>query len=192
MTGGFARVALGQFAQRKERVRQLLLLKGEEEVALVLPQIATALQQVTSVLATLDAREMARGDLPRAQLPRAADERAELQPFVAHHARIGRAPGLVFLGEVTDDLLLKILRLVHEVIRDVQLVRNRARVGDRLRPAALVLRPRHTVLRPQFERDTDDLVALLQQQRGRSGGIHSPAHADDDTFFCYSCHGVEF
>ena len=32
-------------------------------------------------------------------------------------------------------------------------------------------------LRPELERDADDLVTLLQQQCRRGGGVHSPAHA---------------
>src|SRR5580693_8431654 len=64
------------------------------------------------------ARKMAGGDEIRAELVCAVNEPAELQVLVAHHARIRRATGLVFVGEVLDDVLLEFSRLVNEVIRD--------------------------------------------------------------------------
>jgi len=47
-------------------------------------------------------------------------------------------------------------------------------------PQHLSLRAVHAILRPEFQRDADDLVALLQQQRRRGGGVHPTAHAADD------------
>ena len=133
-------------------------------------------------------REMAGGDVLRAELVGAVDEPAELQVLVAHHARIRRAAGLVFVGEVLDDVLLEFRRLVNQVIRDAELVADGARVGDGLRAAALVLGAVHAILRPELERDADDLVALLEQQRRRGGGIHSAAHAADDALTLWRIH----
>ena len=131
---------------------------------------------------------MARGDVIRAELVRAVNEPAELQVLIAHHARIRRAAGLVFVGEILDDVLLEFRRLVNQVIRDVELVADGAGVGDGLRAAALVLRAVHAILRPELERDADDLVALFQQQRRRGGGINSPAHAADDALTLLRIH----
>ena len=41
----FARVALGLFAERKNRARELVLPQREQEITLVLPRIASALEQ---------------------------------------------------------------------------------------------------------------------------------------------------
>ena len=131
---------------------------------------------------------MSRGDEIRAELVRAVNEPAELQILIAHHARIRRAAGLVFVGEVLDDVLLEFRRLVNEVIRDVELVADGARVGDGLRAAAFVLRAVHAILRPELERDADDLVALLEQKRRRGGGINSSAHAADDALTLLRIH----
>ena len=120
---------------------------------------------------------MAGGDVFRAQLVGAVDQPAELQVFIAHHAGIGRASGLVFIGEILDDVLLEIRRLVDEIIGDIQLLADRAGVGHGLGAAAFVLGAIDAILRPELESDADDLVALFQQQRGRGGGIHSSAHA---------------
>ena len=126
---------------------------------------------------------MSGGNIMRAELVRPVNQPAELQILIAHHARIRRAAGLVFIGEILDDLLLKFGRLVNEVIRDAQLVADGARIGDGLRAAAFVLGARHAILRPEFERDADDIVALLEQKRRRRGGIDSSAHADDHPCF---------
>ena len=175
-----AGVALGLFTERKNRARELILSEREQEITLILPRIASAFKQMTRTIRTFfDTRKMSCCDELRAKLIRAVNEPSEFQILIAHHARIRRAAGLVFIGEVTDDVLLEFSRLVNEVVRDVELVADRARVGDGLRTAALVLRTVHAILRPELERDADDLIALLQQQRRRGGGVHSPAHAAD-------------
>ena len=130
----------------------------------VLAQVPASFQQVTPILPSFHTREMAGGDLVRTQLPRPADERAEFQPLIAHHARVGCAAGLVFLGEVIDDLLLEIRRLIHQVVRDVELVGHRPRIGNGLGSAALVLGARYAILRPELESDADHVIALLKQQ----------------------------
>ncbi len=131
---------------------------------------------------------MSRRDEIRAELIRAVNQSTELQILIAHHARVRRAAGLVFVGEVLDDVLLEFCRLVNEVIRDVELVADGARVGDGLRAAAFVLRAVHAILRPEFQRDADDLVTLLDQKRRRRRGINSSAHAADDALTLLRIH----
>src|SRR5271170_3824136 len=46
----FARVALGLVAQRKNRTRKLVLPKREKKITLILPQIASALEQMTRIV----------------------------------------------------------------------------------------------------------------------------------------------
>jgi len=67
-------------------------------------------------------------------------------------------------------------------------VADGAGVGDGLRAAAFVLGAVHAILRPELERDADDLITLLQQQRSGSRGINSPAHADDDALTLLRIH----
>ena len=117
---------------------------------------------------------MSRRDKIRAELVRAVNQSSELQILIAHHTRIRRAAGLVFIGEILDDVLLEFRRLVNEVIRDVELVADRARVGDGLRAAAFVLGAVHAILRPELQRDADDIVALLDQKRRRRRGSTPP------------------
>ena len=80
---------------------------------------------------------MARGDVLRAELVRALQQRAKLQVFVAQDARIGRASGPVFGSETADDLLLKFLRVINHVKRNAEMVAHRAHVGHRPGTAAL-------------------------------------------------------
>src|SRR5207247_5222642 len=90
---------------------QLVLPEREEEIALVFARVASALEQRASrrggTGAWLQAREMAGGDVLRAKLVGAVNEAAELEILVAHHAGIGRAARLVFVGKVLNDLGLK-------------------------------------------------------------------------------------
>src|SRR5450432_4442629 len=45
--------------------------------------------------------------------------------------------------------------------------------------AAFVFRAVHAILRPELQRDADDIVALLDQKCRRRRGINSSAHAAD-------------
>ena len=115
----FARIALGFPAKRKQRACELILPERKKEITLVLPRIMPALEQpARAVRAFLHPREMSGGDEICAELVRTVDQPAELQILVAHHARIRRAPGLIFIGKVLDDEFLKIRRFIHQIIRD--------------------------------------------------------------------------
>ena len=71
---------------------------------------------------------------------------------------------------------------VHHVVADAELPRHAARVVDILDAAALLvaLELVRALFRPEPHRHADDVVALLMQQRGRHGAIHSAGHADDN------------
>jgi len=158
----------------------LVLPQGKQKIALVLLQIPSALEQIARTFGVfLDSREMAGGDVIRAELTGAVNQPAKLEILIAHHARIRRAAGLVFVGKVADDVLLEFRRLINQVIRDAKRVADGAGIGNGLRAATLVLGAVHAILRPELERDADDLVALLEQQRCRGGGVHPSAHAAD-------------
>ena len=185
----FAGVALGLFAERKEDARQLILPEREQKITLILPRIFAALEQQTRTIRTFfHARKMSCRNKIRAELIRAVNEPTKFQILIAHHARVRRAAGLVFIGEILDDVFLKIRRFVHEIIWHVELVADRTRVGDGLRTAAFVLGAVHAILRPEFERDTDDVVALLNQKRRRRRGINSSAHATNDALTLFGNH----
>src|SRR5947208_11880496 len=56
-----------------------------------------------------------------------------------------------------------------------------ARIGDRLRTAAFVLRARDAVLWPDFHRHPNDVVALLAQQIAGDTRVDSTAHSKQNT-----------
>ena len=189
MPRDLSRVALGFLTERKHRPGKLVLAQRKKEVTLVLPQIAPSLQQnAPAIFASLQPRKMPGRNELRAQLVRPLDEPAELEVLIAHHARIRCAARFVFIGEVLDDVLLKLRRFVDEVIRNAKLVANRACVGNRLRATTFVFGTIHAILRPELERYTDDIVTLFQQQRRRGGGIYSTAHATNNTLTLLAGH----
>ena len=77
-------------------------------------------------------------------------------------------------------------------MRNAERMRYAARIGDRLRPAAFVLRARDTILRPDLHRHANDFVALLAQQISGDAGVHSTAHAEQNTLFGFVHRNEEF
>src|SRR3974390_2405767 len=104
---------------------------------------------------------------------------------MAHDTRVGGSAGLVLIGKILDNAGMKLRRLIDEVIRDSQFVANGPGITHRLRSTAFVFGPGNAILRPELQGDPDDLVALLQQKRSRSGGIYATAHTDH-----YACFGL--
>ena len=131
---------------------------------------------------------MAGGDVLGAKLVGAVDQSAEFQILVAHDARVGRAAGFVFVGEILDDLGLKFRGFIDEIVRHAELVADGAGVADGLRAAAFVLGARDADLRPEFEGDADDVKALPDQKGGGGGGIDSSAHAKGHTRSLFRLH----
>ena len=123
---------------------------------------------------------MAGSNVLRSKLIRAVNQAAELEVLIAHHTRIGRAAGFIFVGKILNHLGLKLLCFINQVIRNSQFVAHRPRIGNRLRPAAFILGARNTILRPKFKRDSDNVVALIEQKRCRCRGIDASAHANNN------------
>src|ERR1044071_5389539 len=98
----------------------------------------------------LNDRIMTSTDVIAAECPGFAPKTAELEFFVAHHARVRRPSGLVFAGEIINHQALELIGLVHNVVRNPERMRYAARVGDCLRSAAFVLCSRDTILWPDL------------------------------------------
>src|SRR6266436_5375083 len=124
---------------------------------------------------------MTRRDVIAAERPGFTPQIAELEFFVAHHARVRRPAGLVFAGKIINHDALELIGLVNDVMWNAERMRHAARIGDRLRSAAFVLRARDTILRPDLHRHANDFVALLAQQISGDAGVHSTAHAEQNT-----------
>ena len=135
---------------------------------------------------------MARSDVIAAECPGFAPKISELEFFIAHHARVRRPAGLILAGEIINHDALELIGLVNHVMWNAERMRHAARIGDRLRPAAFVLRSRDTILRPDLHRDADDVVALLAQQISGDAGVHSTAHAEQNTLFGFVHRNEEF
>src|SRR5438874_11964582 len=140
----------------------------------------------------LNNRVMAGTDVLAAKCRGFAPETAELQFLIAHHARVRRPARLVFAGEIVNHYTLELIGLVNHVMWNAERMRDAAGIGDRLRTAALILRSRDTILRPDLHRHTNDFVALLAQQISGDAGVHSTAHAKQNTLFGFVHRNEEF
>ena len=83
---------------------------------------------------------MTRRDVVAAERLRLTPEISELKFFIAHDAWVRRPPGLIFAGEIIDHETLELIGLVNNIMRNAERVRHAPCIGDRLRPAAFVLR----------------------------------------------------
>src|SRR6516225_4694471 len=137
-------------------------------------------------------RIMTCSDVIAAECPGLAPKIPELQFFIAHHTRVRRPASLVFTGEIINHDALKLIGLVHHIMRNAESMRYAARIGNGLRSAAFVLRSRDTILGPDLHCYTYDVVTLLTQQISADAGVHSTAHAEQNTLFRFLHRNEEF
>src|ERR1700712_789491 len=67
-------------------------------------------------------------------------------------------------------------------------MRDAPRIRHGLRTAALILRSRDAILRPDLHRYAHDIVALLAQKVTGDAGIHAAAHPEKDALFFGQVH----
>ncbi len=120
-------------------------------------------------------------------LSRRNQQLIELQMVIAQAARDRCAPGKILCDKGTHHVVLETLLLVYDVIRNAKRFGHAARVVNvvdgattplhRLRHALVT---RQAALVPELQRESDDGVALLTEQRGDGGGVDSSGHCHGD------------
>ena len=178
-------LVLRQLADGKARCRELLLRERPEEVGLILPRVTGAQEQMPARRRVAPhARVVARRDGRRVPGASPPEERAELQLTVARQARDGRHTPSVRIGEWADHRPVELRLDVEQIVRDTKRAGDVPRVVGRFRAAAA-----SEALRrlgglgpgPDAQGDSDDVVALLDEERGGDGGVDAATHPDDDS-----------
>ena len=175
-----AHLILRQIAQRKAQKIHLFAGRGEQEIALVAGRIGGAMQLRTR--AAIDAANVVPGRQHiGVDLARGRHQIAELHSLVTRHARDRRFPANIGIGEAVDDVGAEPGLIVEHVMGNVQPVGDPAGIVDILAgTAGLGFTDRRAVI-VELQRDTDDIVALVIQQRSRHRTIDAARHGDDDT-----------
>src|SRR5450432_1475631 len=96
---------------------ELRLAQAEKEIGLVLARIG-ALAQNGAIGVLLDNGVMTGRYVIAIERTRLFPKAAELEFFIAHHARVGRAAGLVFARKIIDHDALELVGLVDHVMRN--------------------------------------------------------------------------
>ena len=133
-----AHLAFLDATYRKQRVRELLLPEGIQEITLVLVLIDAGLQTpAVAVVTTLHI--MSGRNQVAADGARCGQESLELDLTVAQHIGIGRATAPVFGEEILEHAVPIGLRKINGVERYVELLAHRQAVVDVLFPAAVAV-----------------------------------------------------
>ena len=175
-----ARLRLGAIAEREAQQVELRARGGEQEIALVALGLARAIERAAA------ARQRARGDVMAgrqnlgAELARGLEQVAELDRLIAFDARHRRLAGHIALGEAVDHRLLEAALVVEHVMRNADALGDRARVVDIAAGATGALAVGRRAMIVELERDADDVVAGIGQQRRGDRGIDAARHGDDD------------
>src|SRR5437899_4641505 len=205
-----ANLRFGHSTQRRQRAAQLRLAQTKQKIGLLLPRFDSFAKDRVAVAGVVDRGRftasiwsrgaiaatgrghpgsmfnngiMAGRDVIAAECPGFAPEIAELEFLIAHHTRVRRPTSLIFAGKIINYDALELIGLVHNIMRDPERMRHAARISDRLRPAAFVLRTRDTILRPHLHSHANDVVALFAQQISCDAGVHPTAHAKENALF---------
>ena len=173
---------LVELAERHDEPRELALLEPVEVIGLVLVGVGAHAQFPAAAAVARHAAVVPGRDRLRAVGLPLLEQRAELQPVVAVHARVRRAAGEVVADERLDHLLAEVRLEVDRVEWEAESVRNRARVariGGRTAGRERLLRPAVAIV-PRAHVHADHLGAGAMQQRRRDRAVDAAAHRNDD------------
>ena len=167
----------GRGAEREHRVRELVGGEHAQHVGLVLGPGARPVQLAVAVGVRQNARVVPGADGVEAEVERLLQQRGELDPLVAAHARVGSAAGRVLGDEVVHDVELEALGEVPDVVRDADDVRCALRIHRVLdRATAAAAGAQGAGHARQRQMHTDHVVTGLDGTRRRHRGVDSPAH----------------
>ncbi len=108
---------------------KLLLGEPEQKISLVLGEIRRALENPAPARRIIFVyRVMASGDTAGADRARGPEQLVELQMVVAQRAGNRRAPGKILAHKGPHHILLEALFLIHDVIRNAQMLSNASRI----------------------------------------------------------------
>ena len=184
-----ANVRLAQVAERKARVRQLLLRHGVQHIALILGRVDRLFQHIAPV-PFLDSDIMAGDHTIAIQNFRPIKQLAELHIAITIDAGIRRNPVLIAFHESANHRISKIIREIEHVESHTEFIGDAARILHILQRTAVVrpLQPRILILK-QPHRTADAFVSVILHQLRRQRGIHAPAHCNQRSFHrFYSYH----
>ena len=175
-----ARFRLGAVAERETQQIELRARGGEQEIALVALGLAGAIERAAAAGQRARSDVMAGRQHLGAEIARSLEQVAELDRLVAFDTGHRRLAGHVALGEAVDHRLLEAALIVEHVMRNADALGDRAGVVDIAAGAAGALAVGRRAVVVKLQRDADDIVAGVGQQRGGDRGIDAARHRDDD------------
>ena len=159
---------------------ELFAGRGEQKIALVAVGVGRANQRPRSI-GERTRRDIVPGRKRRsAKFARSRKQIAEFDRAVALDARHrGLAKGVTF-GEIVDYRFTEAVLIVQHIMRDADLLGDKARVMDVLpgTAGAFAMGGRAVIVKLQC--DADDVVAFRLQKRGRYRRIDAARHGDDN------------
>ncbi len=115
----------------------------------------------------------------RAQVARGMQQIVEFDRLIAFHAGHRRLAGNIALGKAVDHRFPEPGLVIEDVMRNADALGNGARVMDVAAGAAGALAMRCRAVIVKLQRDADDVVAGVRQDRGGDRGIDATGHGDN-------------
>ena len=174
---------LGQSAERKFYARELLLRHGIQKIRLILVVIRRSLEQNPLCgIIILNAGIVTGRNAPAADITGTAQQRIKLDVFVAVNARIRRQAALIAGNKPVNDLFMKNIAHIKDIMINTQTRAHAACVRDVIGRAARTRLFADIALIIQRHRHARHVIALLQQQHCTRRAVHAAAHGCENLF----------
>ena len=178
--GEAAEFGLGDMADGKAGVCELGLRQEGEEVGLVFVFVGTLDEGERTVVQRGAACVVAGGDGTEAVVAGPLEENPELDLAVAHDVGVGREAPPVSVEQIRDDAFAILLHQIDDAELDAEAVADSAGVLDVLHPRTMA--DDVVLVDPVLHVGAHEVVALLLEQQGGDGAVHSARHGDEDFF----------
>jgi hypothetical protein len=165
--------------------------QAEKEVGLVLGQVRRALQNpALANRIVLVYRVVAGGDTAGANAAGGLEQLVKLEVVVAERTRDRSSASQIFLDERPNNIVLKTLLLIDDVIRDPEVFGHAPRVVDivegtaatSLRSVRDAMLAGQASLIPKLKRQPDHRLALMSEHCGYCRGVNPSGHGYGNGF----------
>src|SRR5215472_4527026 len=174
--GQIAGLRFRAIAQWKTQQIELRARRREQEIALIALGLAGAVERAAPVGQPARRHIVAGCQYCSAEFARSHQEIAKFDRLVALDARHRGLTGHIALGEPVDDRLFEALLVVEHVMGNADPSGHRPGIVNVAAGAAGTFAMGRCAMVVELERDADDVIALLGQQRRRYRGIDAARH----------------
>src|SRR6266487_2055743 len=149
-----------------------------QDIGLIFISVYSA-QKLRTSFRPLNSYVVSRCHKVRTESERMIEQKCPTDLTIADQAWIRRLAARISIEKILHDRAAENILCIHDIKRNIEFCSHSPRLSHGIRRAAAV-RIFLARFAPQTQHHTDNVIALLLEQGGCNGGVHSSRHGDNN------------